>query len=54
MPEFFQTMMGRQFYEGTVPRIAKALEDIAFELKRQNKLKEEQNGKEDDSIRTGS
>lgn len=28
MSEFFKTSMGRTFYEGTVPRIAKALEAI--------------------------
>jgi len=27
--EFFQTVMGRQFYDGTMPRIARALERIA-------------------------
>lgn len=27
-PEFFQTKMGRQFYEGTMPRIADALEKV--------------------------
>ena len=31
-PEFFQTIMGRQFYDGTLPRIAKALERIADAL----------------------
>lgn len=28
-PEFFQTPMGRKFYEADVPRIAKALEKLA-------------------------
>jgi hypothetical protein len=28
MSEFFKTPMGRTFYESTVPRIAKALEEI--------------------------
>lgn len=28
MSEFYKTAMGRTFYEGTVPRIAKALEEI--------------------------
>ena len=28
-PEFFQTMMGRKFYDADVPRIANALERIA-------------------------
>lgn len=27
-PEFFQTVMGRQFYEGTMPRLVKALERL--------------------------
>jgi hypothetical protein len=39
-PEFFQTMMGKKFYESTAPRIARALEDISHELKRQNDLEE--------------
>jgi hypothetical protein len=34
-PEFFQTMMGRKFYEGDVPRIAKALEIIANNMEKQ-------------------
>ena len=32
MTEFFQTRMGHTFYEGTVPKIAKALETIAEQL----------------------
>src|SRR5262245_36464562 len=32
MTDFFQTMMGRQYYEGTMPRIAAALERIATVL----------------------
>jgi hypothetical protein len=38
--EFFQTPMGRKFYERDVPKIANTLEDIAKELKRANDLKE--------------
>jgi len=34
MVEFYQTVMGRQFYEGTMPRIAAALEAIAFNMKK--------------------
>ena len=34
MIEFFQTVMGKRFYEGTAPRIAAALERIADELER--------------------
>ena len=36
-PEFFQTYMGRAYYEGTMPRIAKALERIAAALEEANK-----------------
>ena len=36
-PSFFQTIMGHTFYEGTVPRIAKALERIAAALEEANK-----------------
>ncbi len=39
--KFFQTMMGRKFFEGQLPRLIKALEKIAEELKRANDLKEE-------------
>lgn len=31
-PSFFQTLMGRQFIDGTMPRIARALEQIAERL----------------------
>lgn len=31
-PEFFQTRMGQTFYEGTLPRMVKALERIATAL----------------------
>jgi hypothetical protein len=34
-PEFFQTIMGRKFYDADVPRIAKALERIAAALEAQ-------------------
>jgi hypothetical protein len=33
-PEFFQTIMGRKFYEADVPRALKALERIAAALER--------------------
>lgn len=36
MPEFFQTGMGQKFFEGTVPRIVKALERIADALEESN------------------
>ena len=42
MIQFFNTLMGRKFYEADVPRIAKALENIAIELKKQNELKEKE------------
>lgn len=35
-PEFFQTVMGHQFYDGTMPKIAKALERIAAALEQSN------------------
>ena len=28
-PRFFQTLMGRRFYEDTMPRIARSLEEIS-------------------------
>lgn len=46
MIQFFQTVMGKRFYEGCVPRIAKALETIGQELKRANDLKEQELPKE--------
>lgn len=33
MAQFHETIMGRQFYESTVPSIAKSLEAIASEMK---------------------
>jgi hypothetical protein len=41
-PDFFQTVMGKRFYEGTVPAIARSLEGIHEELIRQNDLKEKE------------
>lgn len=35
-PSFFQTLMGKVYYEGTLPRIARALERIATALEAQN------------------
>ena len=40
--EFFQTVMGHTFYEGTMPRIAESLESLAVEFKRANDLKEKE------------
>lgn len=39
-PQFFQTGLGRTFYEYHVPETMKAMKDIAKELKRSNDLKE--------------
>ena len=39
-PDFFQTGMGKRFYEGTVPAMARSLAGIHEELTRQNDLKE--------------
>ncbi|GAE93033.1 hypothetical protein JCM21714_2063 [Gracilibacillus boraciitolerans JCM 21714] len=38
--EFFNTVLGRNFYEGDVPKIAASLEKIASEIERGNDLKE--------------
>ena len=38
MTEFFQTVMGRHFYDGTMPRIAKALEALNEKLELSTKL----------------
>jgi len=37
--DFFRSRMGHTFYEGTMPNIAKALEDLVREQKEANKLK---------------
>ncbi len=42
MIQFFQSVMGRTFYEGTMPRIARALEAIGAEMKRANDLSQEE------------
>jgi hypothetical protein len=39
-PKFFQTIMGRSFFDGQLPRLIKALEKIACELERFNNLQE--------------
>jgi len=39
-PEFFQTGMGRKFYEADVPRIAKGIERLAAAVEKQNELME--------------
>lgn len=40
MPEFFQTMMGRKFYEKDVTDIVGHLKKISTEMERANELKE--------------
>ena len=40
MPKFFETTMGAAFYQGTMPRIARALERIADALEK-DKVEEE-------------
>jgi hypothetical protein len=35
-PKFFQTIIGRSFFDGQLPRLIKALEKIACELERFN------------------
>lgn len=39
-PKFFQTMMGRSFFETHVPRLIKAIEKLACELERYNNAQE--------------
>jgi len=52
-PEFFQTGMGRKFYDGDVPRIVEALQNIAKELKRANDLKDKERDEEVERIKLG-
>ena len=40
MPEFHDTKMGRYFYDGSVPKLIRALERIADALEKQNALKD--------------
>ena len=35
-PKFFQTIMGRSFFDHQMPRLVDALEMLAIELKRYN------------------
>ena len=42
MVEFFQTVMGHHFYEGTMPQIAKSLSRIATALEKANERHERQ------------
>ena len=47
--QFFQTIMGKHFYEGNVPRIAGALARIADALEKQNELAEALHGSSEES-----
>ena len=40
MIEFFQTQMGRAFYEGAVPRLIRAVERLANAIEKSNDLEE--------------
>ena len=42
MPEFFQTIMGRKFYERDVVECVQSIKKIAQELERLNELKEQE------------
>jgi hypothetical protein len=45
MPHFFQTLMGKSFFEGQVPKAINALVTISKELKRIADALEQQNNK---------
>jgi hypothetical protein len=47
MTQFFQTIMGRRFYEGTLPSIAKSLKSIAESLEQQRQEQPAQRGPRD-------
>lgn len=49
-PEFFQTIMGKRFYEGTAPKIAKSLENIAVQLERLNSNLEKMEAVDDEML----
>ena len=40
MSDFFRTVMGRKFYEADVPKLTNALERIANQMDKANKLEE--------------
>lgn len=42
MPEFYQTIMGRKFYERDVVECVQSIKRIAQELERSNELKEQE------------
>jgi hypothetical protein len=54
-PEFFQTKMGRKYYERDIPTIAKSLSSIASSLEEKDKLKQRlfEVDKKDDGIHVG-
>lgn len=41
-PRFDETVRGRKFFDGQLPRLIKAIEDNTAELKRANDLKEKE------------
>lgn len=41
-PEFYQTGLGRKFYEVDFPELAKQMKRIADALEKQNQLQEDQ------------
>lgn len=41
-PKFFQTIMGRGFFENQLPELIRQLQCIAYELRRYNDAQEEQ------------
>ena len=51
MSDFFRTQLGRKFYEGDVPRIARALTQIAGALEGLVKEQQERITKLEDRVR---
>jgi len=47
-PQFFQTGMGRKYYESTLPSIARALERIAAALEESNEAEDFQGLEEEE------
>ena len=41
-PEFFQTRMGRKYYESDLPRQIKAMEELTKAIEESNRLKREE------------
>lgn len=42
MPQFHETILGRRFFEGQLPKLIEKLDTLANELKRRNDLKEQE------------